>query len=113
MITAASTELVLLSACETGLGDLQVGEGVIGLRRAFQLAGAQTVIASLWRVPDAQTERLMTGFLGRWLDGESKAEALRQAQLRLVRVLRRGADPALREAPPLYWAGFVCHGRAD
>jgi CHAT domain-containing protein len=105
------TELVVLSACETGLGEVQVGEGVLGLRRAFQLAGAQTVVASLWRVPDAETEQLMTAFLGRWLKGQGKADALRQAQLDMIRRLR--ATMARREAPPLYWAGFICHGRAD
>jgi hypothetical protein len=107
------TELVILSACQTGLGEVQVGEGVLGLRRAFQVAGAQTVVASLWKVPDDQTEQLMTGFLKRWLDGAGKAEALRQAQLDMIRRLRQSADPALRAAPPLYWAGFVCHGRPD
>jgi hypothetical protein len=106
------TELVILSACETGLGEVQVGEGVLGLRRAFQLAGAQTVIASLWRVPDDQTEQLMTDFLGRWLKGAGPAEALRQAQLEMLRRLRDNEDPALRQAPPLYWAGFLCHGQA-
>jgi CHAT domain-containing protein len=103
------TELVVLSACETGLGEVQVGEGVLGLRRAFQLAGAQTVVASLWKVPDAETEQLMTTFLGRWLQGQGKAEALRQAQLDLIRRLR--ATASRREAPPLYWAGFICHGQ--
>jgi CHAT domain-containing protein/tetratricopeptide (TPR) repeat protein len=107
------TELVILSACETGLGEVQLGEGVLGLRRAFQLAGAQTVVASLWKVPDAQTELLMSGFLKRWLNGEGKADALRQAQLEMIRQLRQSADPALRQALPLYWAGFVCHGRPD
>jgi hypothetical protein len=105
------TELVVLSACETGRGEVQVGEGVLGLRRAFQLAGARTVLASLWQVPDRETERLMTDCLKRWLQGESPAEALRQAQLRLIRELRQSADPRLREAPPLYWAGFICHGQ--
>jgi CHAT domain-containing protein len=83
---------------------------VLGLRRAFQLAGAQTVVASLWKVPDQETEQLMTGFLGRWLKGQGKAEALRQAQLELIGSLRASASAARREASPLYWAGFVCHG---
>jgi CHAT domain-containing protein/tetratricopeptide (TPR) repeat protein len=107
------TELVVLSACETALGEVQVGEGVLGLRRAFQLAGARTVLASLWKVPDRETEQLMAGFFGRWLQGAGKAEALRQAQLGLIRDLRQSGDPRLREAPPLYWAAFVCHGQVE
>jgi CHAT domain-containing protein len=106
------TELVVLSACETGLGEVEVGEGVLGLRRAFQLAGARTVLASLWKVPDAETERLMSAFLSRWLKGEGKAEALRGAQLEMIRGLRVSPAAARRQAPPLYWAGFVCHGDA-
>ena len=70
-------------------------------------------MASLWRMRDAETEKLMTSFLGRWLKGEGKADALRQAQLEMIRDLRKSADPALRQAPPLYWAGFICHGRPD
>jgi CHAT domain-containing protein/Tfp pilus assembly protein PilF len=106
------TELVVLSACETGLGQVQVGEGVLGLRRAFQLAGAQSVVASLWRVPDAETETLMADFLRRWLQGQGKAESLRAAQLELIRRLRASGSAARRQAPPLYWAGFICHGQA-
>jgi CHAT domain-containing protein/tetratricopeptide (TPR) repeat protein len=104
------TELVVLSACETGLGEVQVGEGVLGLRRAFQLAGARTVVASLWKVPDAETERLMAAFLGRWLQGEPPPNALRQAQLELIRRLRTETSATRRQAQPLYWAGFICHG---
>jgi CHAT domain-containing protein/Flp pilus assembly protein TadD len=122
------TELVVLSACETGRGEVQVGEGVLGLRRAFQLAGAQTVLASLWKVPDAETERLMTDTLSRWLKGTPPHEALRQAQLEMIGRLRaeaprprgdaaraepRGPLTARGLAPPLYWAGFICHGRPD
>jgi CHAT domain-containing protein/Tfp pilus assembly protein PilF len=106
------TDLVVLSACETGRGEIQVGEGVLGLRRAFQLAGAQTVLASLWKVPDAETEKLMARFLQKWLESAGEAEALREAQLRLIQVLRDSPDPRLRQAPPLYWAGFICHGQA-
>jgi CHAT domain-containing protein len=107
------TDLVVLSACETGLGEVEVVEGVLGLRRAFQLAGARTVLASLWKVPDAETEQLMSAFLRRWLKGEGKAEALRNAQLDLIRRLRASPSAARRTAPPLYWAGFVCQGAAD
>jgi CHAT domain-containing protein/Tfp pilus assembly protein PilF len=107
------TELVVLSACETGLGQVEVGEGVLGLRRAFQNAGAQAVLASLWKVPDRDTERLMAGFFRRWLQGTPKAQALREAQLELLAELRKDADPKRRPAPPLLWAGFICHGRAD
>jgi CHAT domain-containing protein/tetratricopeptide (TPR) repeat protein len=105
------TELVVLSACDTGRGQVQVGEDVLGLRRAFQQAGAQTVLASLWKVPDAETEQLMTAFLRRWLGGVDKSEALRQAQLELIQHLREGKDKDKRTAPPLYWAAFICHGQ--
>jgi CHAT domain-containing protein/Flp pilus assembly protein TadD len=105
------TELVVLSACETGLGVVQAdGEGTLGLRRAFQLAGARTVLASLWKVPDTQTEQLMVSFFGHWLEGAAPADALREAQLRLIRALRASPVAARRQAPPLYWAAFICHG---
>jgi CHAT domain-containing protein/tetratricopeptide (TPR) repeat protein len=107
------TELVVLSACDTGRGAVQVGEGVLGLRRAFQIAGAECVLASLWPVPDTETGALMADCLRRWLDGAPPAEALRQAQLALIRQLREGKEEKLRQAPPLYWAGFVCHGRTQ
>jgi CHAT domain-containing protein len=95
-----ATELVVLSACETGLGQVHVGEGVFGLRRAFVLAGARTLVMSLWKVPDDQTRELMEDFYGRLLAGEGRAEALRQAQLAMK----------AKYADPFYWGAFICQG---
>ena len=94
------TELVVLSACETGLGEVKVGEGVFGLRRAFVLAGARTLVMSLWSVPDEATRLLMEDFYRRLLAGEGRAEALRNAQLALRR----------KYPHPYYWGAFICHG---
>jgi CHAT domain-containing protein len=94
------TELVVLSACETGLGQVHVGEGVFGLRRAFALAGAKTLVMNLWKVPDEQTQELMVDFYSRILRGEGRAEALRQAQLALL----------LKYPDPYYWGAFICQG---
>lgn len=94
------TEMVVLSACETGLGKVQIGEGVHGLRRAFVIAGAKTLVMSLWRVPDDQTQELMVNFYDRVLAGEPRSEALREAQL----------DMRERYDDPYYWAAFICHG---
>jgi tetratricopeptide (TPR) repeat protein len=94
------TELVVLSACETGLGKIIVGEGVFGLQRAFTLAGAKTLIMSLWKVPDRQTQELMVDFYRRLLAGVPRAEALRQAKLTLKE----------KYPHPLYWAAFICQG---
>ena len=100
----AGTELVVLSACETGVGDVRTGEGVFGLRRAFMVAGAETLVMSLWQVDDDATRRLMEEFYGRLAKGEGRAEALRQASLALLR------DPARRH--PFYWASFISTGEA-
>lgn len=100
------TELVVLSACKTGLGQSRTGEGVFGLRRAFAAAGAGGVIISLWEVPDEATVALMTRFYAGWLAGESPDEALRLAQ-RAVRddlVAEYGFDY------PNHWAGFIYVG---
>jgi CHAT domain-containing protein len=95
-----STELVVLSACETGLGQVHVGEGVFGLRRAFMLAGAKTLVMSLWKVPDEATRELMEDFYQRLMAGGGRAEALRQAQLAM-----RAKYP-----DPYYWGAFICQG---
>lgn len=94
------TELVVLSACETGRGSVHATEGVMGVRRSFQLAGARTVIASLWKLPDEQTCELMTGFYRRLIHGMARGSALRAAQLEL-----RKKFPS-----PFYWGAFVCFG---
>jgi CHAT domain-containing protein len=76
----SNTQLAVLSACETGLSEVHVGEGVFGLRRAFALAGAQTLVMSLWKVPDEQTKELIVDFYKRLLSGKGRAEALTGAQ---------------------------------
>ncbi len=94
----SNTELVVLSACETGLGQVHLGEGVFGLRRAFMLAGARTLVMSLWQVSDQQTQQLMLDFYQRLLAGKSRVSALREAQLALK---KQGLHP-------YYWGAFIC-----
>ena len=133
------TEMVVLSACETGLGQGYYGQGVMGLQRAFQAAGARAVVASLWRVDDAATTVLMEQFYTNlWSKKMPKLEALRHAQLTVLNnpgmvstrrsdlANQRGIDdkpeklphggrvappnaPATRSDPAL-WAAFVLSG---
>jgi CHAT domain-containing protein/tetratricopeptide (TPR) repeat protein len=101
------TELVTLSACETGLGDVKAGEGVFGLRRGLEVAGAEAVLMSLWAVPDRETQELMSSFYRRWLAGEEKHQALRKAQLEMRQVVKERYGRDL----PYYWGAFVLVGR--
>ena len=100
-LNLSGTELVVLSACETGLGEIRNGEGVYGLQRAFLVAGAEGVLMSLWKVNDRITAALMRLFYERWLGGEDKATALREAQLAMIKTHR----------DPYYWGAFVLVGR--
>ena len=100
-------QLAVLSACETGLGEESGGEGLLGLQRAFQAAGARTVISSLWRVPDEQTSVLMQRFYRNiWIKKMSKIAALRDAQLFIL----QGNDVDREEVPPEHWAAFTLSG---
>jgi CHAT domain-containing protein len=96
-------DLIVLSACETGLGKLINGEGMIGLTRGFMYAGASSVLSSLWDVRDFATARLMAHFYRAMeQEGMKPSQALRQAQLSMLKERRWAA--------PYYWAGFTLQG---
>jgi CHAT domain-containing protein/Tfp pilus assembly protein PilF len=96
------TKLVTLSACDTGVGEVKNGEGVYGLRRAFTLAGTETLVMSLWPVSDYVTREMMTSYYQGLKQGEGRGEALRQVQLNMLR--RKGREH------PFYWASFIQSG---
>lgn len=93
----SKVDLVVLSACETGLGDVLGSEGVFGLQRAFKLSGVHSLIVSLWQVPDKQTSELMAQFYHFYLNGIPKNEALKKAQMEIRK----------KYPEPFNWAGFV------
>jgi CHAT domain-containing protein len=96
------TKLVVLSACETGVGETKSGDGVYGLRRAFALAGAETQVMSLWKVDDAATRELMEMYYERLLSGGGRSDSMRQVQLAML------DDP--QRSHPYYWASFIVSG---
>ncbi|MBS1812931.1 MAG: tetratricopeptide repeat protein [Acidobacteria bacterium] len=96
------TKLVVLSACDTGVGEVKNGEGVYGLRRAFVLAGAESELMSLWPVSDNSTSDLMIEYYKALQQGQGRGEALRQAQLQMLQNKDR--------QHPFYWASFIQSG---
>lgn len=96
------TKLVVLSACDTGIGDVKNGEGVYGLRRAFLLAGTESLVMSLWAVSDYATRELMTDYYKNLKNGLGRGESLRQVKLAMMKKKGR--------AHPFYWAGFIQSG---
>jgi len=102
------TQLVVLSACETGLGIERAGEGVMGLRRGFAAAGARTVVMTLWSIPDEASAKLMKSFYGHFLRRNARPapDALRRAQLQMLQKNRN----TLGEGRPASWAAFVSAG---
>jgi len=103
----SGVEWVVLSACQTGLGQVQVGEGVFGLRRAFRVAGARTTIMSLWSVDDRATRAWMRNlYEGRHADRLSTAESVRHAMRNTLRWVRASGGTT----HPFFWGGFVAAG---
>jgi len=100
------TDMVVLSACETGLGDVKNGEGVYGLRRAFTQAGAKSLVMSLWKVPDEETKELMVSFYKNIQSGMNRSQALRQAALDEMRIVKSRYGTT----HPFFWGGFVFMG---
>jgi CHAT domain-containing protein/tetratricopeptide (TPR) repeat protein len=106
-LNLSGVEWAVLSACDTGLGALKTGEGVFGLRRAFQLAGAQTVIMSLWQVDDEATRNWMRAlYAGRQQKKLTTVDAVQEASLRMLRARRASGE----STHPFYWGGFVAAG---
>jgi CHAT domain-containing protein len=103
LLNLQGTELVILSACDTGKGEVKIGEGVMSLRRAFRIAGAQTVLASHWNANDKATSRLITEFMRRWRAGEPRGKAWRESQLSLLHLEEFKS--------PYVWAAFTLTGQ--
>jgi CHAT domain-containing protein/Tfp pilus assembly protein PilF len=101
------TEMVVLSACDTGLGEVRNGEGVFGLRRAFTQAGAKSLVMSMWKVPDKETKELMVTFYSNiYKKGMNRSQALRQATLKQMKITK----DRYGNSNPYYWGAFIFMG---
>ncbi len=103
-LNLVGTKLVVLSACDTGKGDIKIGQGVYGLRRALVIAGSESQLISLWKVSDDATKDLMVAYYGRLQKGEGRSEALRQIQLGMLK--------GEKQKHPFYWDSFIPSGDA-
>ncbi len=107
-IADIKANLAVLSACNTGFGKLEKGEGVMSMARAFNYAGVPSIIMSLWRVPDKETKDIMVQFYKNLKEGETKSKALKNAKLAYLNTTK---DANLKH--PYYWSGFVLNGNTD
>jgi CHAT domain-containing protein len=107
-VSESKANLAILSACNTGSGKLEKGEGVMSMARAFHFSGVPSVIMSLWKVPDKETKEIMIYFYKHLKKGNSKSEALKNAKLDY---LSSTNDINLKH--PYYWSGFVLNGNPD
>jgi CHAT domain-containing protein len=116
------TKLVVLSACETGVGEVRNGEGVYGLRRALVLAGSESQVMSLWQVADEATRDLMVSYYKRLIAGEGRTKALRAVQLEMLRggqqeqagnnrgMKLKRPGKKVSYSHPFFWAAFIQSG---
>jgi CHAT domain-containing protein/tetratricopeptide (TPR) repeat protein len=105
------SDLAMLSACQTGLGSMHAGEGLVGLCAAFFYAGTESICASLWQVPSSPTSKLVTKFFKSLKEGKlNRAEALRQAQLSVLRASKKSQDGSVNYSDPFCWAAFTLQG---
>ena len=107
-VAGIKANLAVLSACFTGFGVIEKGEGVMSLARAFHVSGVPSIVMSLWKVPDRETEELMVNFYGELKNGKNKSFAMREAKLKY---LSKNKDVALTH--PYFWAGFVVNGNTE